>query len=75
MVEAEAANGTAALSAVEVTALTEPLRAVQRTGSWLYACSNCTSGDASLLPLALTGHCRDCGLLMRSAQDAFKVRQ
>lgn len=58
-------NGSAALSAADVAALTQPLTAVDKAGSWLAVCAACISGD-SAVESALAGsdaHCRDCGML------------
>lgn len=63
--EAVVTNGSAALSAADVAALTQPLTAVDKAGSWLAACGACVSGD-SAVESVLTGidaHCRDCGML------------
>ncbi|BDA43889.1 probable alkali-sensitive linkage protein 1 [Coccomyxa sp. Obi] len=65
--EAVVTDGSAALSAADVAALTQPLTAVDKAGSWLAACGACVSGD-SAVESALTGidaHCRDCGILPR----------
>ena len=65
IVEDQLAISTASLSANDVQALTEPLSAVQKTGSWLAACVDCL--DDTLSALVLTQHCQDCGLLLRAA--------
>ena len=69
-VEGELAIGTTALSRLEVQALTEPLSAVQKTGSWLAACADCLASSAHAFALT-TQHCQDCGLL--SLQTALGI--
>lgn len=68
---AAAANGTAALTADDLAALTSPLAPVQKAGSWLAACADCMVGESGMTAGMgaadgdggrLAQHCRDCGL-------------
>ena len=68
IVEGVDASSAAPLSALDVAALTEPVAAVEKEGSWLSVCADCYTGEG--LPFELTEHCRDCGLLTRSPESA-----
>lgn len=70
---AEGVDASAAtpLSALDVAALTEPVQAIQKGGSWLSVCADCYAGVES--PFELTDHCMDCGLLTRSPESAALI--
>jgi hypothetical protein len=72
IVEGVDASSATPLSSLDIAALTEPVQAVEKSGSWLSVCADCMA--AGSLQYMLTDHCRDCGLLTRSPEDAAQMR-
>ena len=56
-------SGLAATSASLTSALTQPLTAVDKAGSWLAACGGCVgAAGAAAVESVSSEHCRDCGV-------------
>ena len=71
-VEGVGAGSAEPLSSLDIEALTEPVQAVEKAGSWRSVCADCMTAEGSIF--MLTDHCRDCGLLTRSPEDAAQMR-